>query len=303
MDVGKTRASTPSERRSREKFAQGRAHVRRRPARPGRVGGAAERRLDRDAADAHDRARDAGRLRRDGHGHRGAHGDRARARGRDRRSSTATSRSRSRSAEVDKVKRSEAGMIVEPLTLPPDALVSDALALMEHYHISGVPITDDDGRLVGILTNRDLRFEQRRRAARLGADDARDLVTAPVGTTLARGRAAPPPPPDREAAGRRRRRRAHGPDHGQGHPEAHRVPARDEGPAGPAARRRRGRRRPGRARARAGAGRGRRRRARRRHGARPLARRDRDGRRASRACPATSRSSPATSRPARRPRR
>src|SRR3954451_16488038 len=56
--------------------------------------------------------------------------------------------------EVDKVKRSEAGMIVEPLTLHPDALVSDAVALMERYHISGVPITDPDDRLVGILTNR-----------------------------------------------------------------------------------------------------------------------------------------------------
>ena len=61
-------------------------------------------------------------------------------------------------AEVDKVKRSEAGMIVEPVTLSPDALVGDALALMERYRVSGVPITDDDGRLVGILTNRDLRF-------------------------------------------------------------------------------------------------------------------------------------------------
>src|SRR6266550_5737296 len=61
-------------------------------------------------------------------------------------------------AEVDKVKRSESGMIVEPLTLPREAVVSDALALMARYHISGVPITDDDGRLVGILTNRDLRF-------------------------------------------------------------------------------------------------------------------------------------------------
>src|SRR6058998_2542511 len=62
--------------------------------------------------------------------------------------------------EVDKVKRSESGMIVEPLTLRPDALVSDAIELMERYHISGVPITDRDGKLVGILTNRDLRFEK-----------------------------------------------------------------------------------------------------------------------------------------------
>src|SRR5438105_1650557 len=61
-------------------------------------------------------------------------------------------------AEVDKVKRSESGMIVEPVTLPPEALISDALELMARYHISGVPITDDAGILVGILTNRDLRF-------------------------------------------------------------------------------------------------------------------------------------------------
>ena len=86
--------------------------------------------------------------------------------------------------EVDKVKRSEAGMIVEPVTLPADALVADALALMARYRVSGIPITDARGVLVGILTNRDLSF---------GADElqpvsaymtARDLVTAPVGTTL-----------------------------------------------------------------------------------------------------------------------
>src|SRR5438477_8929471 len=70
-------------------------------------------------------------------------------------------------AEVDKVKRSEAGMIVEPVTLPPDAPVAHALELMERYHISGVPITDDE-RLVGILTNRDLRFHR----------DARQPVSA-----------------------------------------------------------------------------------------------------------------------------
>src|SRR5215203_7540473 len=62
-------------------------------------------------------------------------------------------------AEADKVKRSESGMIVEPVTLRPDARVSDALDLMRRYHISGVPITDGEGVLVGILTNRDLRFE------------------------------------------------------------------------------------------------------------------------------------------------
>jgi IMP dehydrogenase len=86
--------------------------------------------------------------------------------------------------EVDKVKRSEAGMIVEPVTLRPDALVSDAVDLMERYHISGVPITGEDGRLVGILTNRDLRFERNLAQPVSELMTAEGLVTAPVGTTL-----------------------------------------------------------------------------------------------------------------------
>ncbi len=88
-------------------------------------------------------------------------------------------------AEVDKVKRSEAGMIVEPVTLAPDALVSEALDVMERYHISGVPITGDDGRLVGILTNRDLRFEQNLAQPVSALMTSEGLVTAPIGTTLA----------------------------------------------------------------------------------------------------------------------
>jgi IMP dehydrogenase len=88
-------------------------------------------------------------------------------------------------AEVDKVKRSEAGMIVEPVTLPPDALVSDAVALMGRYHISGVPVTDADGRLVGILTNRDLRFEKDHAQPVSALMTSEGLVTAPAGTTLA----------------------------------------------------------------------------------------------------------------------
>jgi IMP dehydrogenase len=87
-------------------------------------------------------------------------------------------------AEVDKVKRSEAGMIVEPVTLPPDALVREALALMAHYKVSGVPITDARGVLVGILTNRDLRFETDVEQPVSALMTSRDLVTAPVGTTL-----------------------------------------------------------------------------------------------------------------------
>jgi IMP dehydrogenase len=88
-------------------------------------------------------------------------------------------------AEIDKVKRSESGMIVEPVTLPPDALVRAALELMERYKVSGVPITDDDGVLVGILTNRDLRFETDVEQPVSALMTSRNLVTAPVGTTLA----------------------------------------------------------------------------------------------------------------------
>jgi IMP dehydrogenase len=87
-------------------------------------------------------------------------------------------------AEVDKVKRSESGMIVEPLTLSPLALVADAVELMERYHVSGVPVTDETGRLVGILTNRDLRFERNLAQPVSELMTARNLVTAPVGTTL-----------------------------------------------------------------------------------------------------------------------
>jgi IMP dehydrogenase len=87
-------------------------------------------------------------------------------------------------AEVDKVKRSESGMIVEPVTLGPDDLLSDAHAVMERFHISGVPITDESGRLVGILTNRDLRFEDRLDQPIRHYMTSENLITVPVGTTL-----------------------------------------------------------------------------------------------------------------------
>jgi IMP dehydrogenase len=86
--------------------------------------------------------------------------------------------------EVDKVKRSQSGMIVEPVTLPPDALVTDALAVMERYHISGVPITDANGRLVGLLTNRDLRFIDQVHQPIASVMRQPPLITAPLGTTL-----------------------------------------------------------------------------------------------------------------------
>ena len=87
-------------------------------------------------------------------------------------------------AEIDKVKRSESGMIVEPVTVGPDQPVGDALELMATYHISGVPIVDDGGRLVGILTNRDLRFESDTAQPVSALMTSRNLVTAPIGTTL-----------------------------------------------------------------------------------------------------------------------
>jgi IMP dehydrogenase len=86
--------------------------------------------------------------------------------------------------EVDKVKRSESGMIVEPVTLPADAPVREALAVMERYHISGVPITDDVGHLVGILTNRDLRFVEDVEQPVSAVMTSEHLITAPAGTTL-----------------------------------------------------------------------------------------------------------------------
>jgi len=91
--------------------------------------------------------------------------------------------------EVDKVKRSESGMIVDPVTIRPDARIGEALELMSRYKISGVPVTDDGGRLVGILTNRDLRFEENleRRVRELMTRE--DLVTVPPGTTLEQAKA------------------------------------------------------------------------------------------------------------------
>src|ERR1700757_2163108 len=86
--------------------------------------------------------------------------------------------------EVDKVKRSESGMIVDPVTMSPDAKVSAALEVMKKYKISGVPITLKDGKLVGILTNRDLRFETRFDIPISKVMTKENLITVPVGTTL-----------------------------------------------------------------------------------------------------------------------
>jgi IMP dehydrogenase len=86
-------------------------------------------------------------------------------------------------AEVDKVKRSESGMITDPLSLPPDKTLTDALNLMHQYHISGIPIVEGS-RLVGILTNRDIRFETDMSQPIRNVMTKDNLVTAAVGTTL-----------------------------------------------------------------------------------------------------------------------
>jgi IMP dehydrogenase len=92
--------------------------------------------------------------------------------------------------EVDKVKRSESGMIVDPITLPPDAPLMEAEAIMSRYHISGVPIVDEDGRAVGILTNRDVRFvDDQSLPVKELMTPAAQLISAPLGTTLVEAQA------------------------------------------------------------------------------------------------------------------
>jgi len=92
--------------------------------------------------------------------------------------------------EVDKVKRSESGMIVDPVTIPADRPVSEALGVMERFKISGVPVVDEDGHLVGIITNRDLRFETRFDIpVHEVMTKQPNLVTVPVGTTLEQAKA------------------------------------------------------------------------------------------------------------------
>jgi len=86
--------------------------------------------------------------------------------------------------EVDKVKRSESGMIVDPITMRPQQKISEALDVMARYRISGVPVTDREGKLLGILTNRDLRFETRIDQPISERMTRTNLVTVPEGTTL-----------------------------------------------------------------------------------------------------------------------
>src|SRR5690554_1608653 len=86
-------------------------------------------------------------------------------------------------SEVDKVKRSEHGVITDPISLSPEHFITDALEMMAKYHISGIPITEN-GKLVGIITNRDLRFETNYKKPIKDAMTKDRLITAPMGTTL-----------------------------------------------------------------------------------------------------------------------
>ena len=90
----------------------------------------------------------------------------------------------SQAAEVDKVKRSESGMIMDPITLTSDKTIADALLLMQQYKISGIPIINGDNKLIGILTNRDLRFEPDETQLVSDIMTKDNLVIAPVGTDL-----------------------------------------------------------------------------------------------------------------------
>ena len=91
-------------------------------------------------------------------------------------------------AEVEKVKKSESGMIVSPITMRPEQKLSDAVEMMKRFHISGLPVVDPSGKLVGILTNRDLRFEtnltQKIADVMTQSRDGKKLITAKEGTTL-----------------------------------------------------------------------------------------------------------------------
>ena len=140
-------------------------------------------------------------------------------------------------AEVDKVKRSESGMIVDPITMSPGQRIYEALEVMQRYRISGVPITRE-GKAVGILTNRDLRFVKDTSAEISTVMTREGLVTVPPGTTMERARELLHKHRIEkllvvDAAGDLR-----GPHHDQGHREERAFPACVEGRDGPAALRR-----------------------------------------------------------------
>ena len=179
---------------------------------------------------------------------------------------------------VDRVKRSESGMITDPITTTPDATIEEVDELCAKYRISGLPVVDDDGRLVGIVTNRDMRFVsgfERQTTLVKDVMTTEGLITAQVGIGANDVIATLRQAPRREAPAHRRRRQARRPHHDQGLRQEREVPARHQGRAGPPARRRRDRLLRRRVAARRGAARRGRRRPRRRHRQRPVRRRHR----------------------------
>ena len=93
-------------------------------------------------------------------------------------------------SEIDKVKRSESGMITDPITLQPDATLRQAFDVMERYHIGGIPITEPDGKLVGMLTNRDVKYQTELDRSVSEVMTSENLTTAPLGTTLTQAKVA-----------------------------------------------------------------------------------------------------------------
>ena len=133
---------------------------------------------------------------------------------------------------VDRVKRSESGMIVDPITMSPTNKIHEALALMERYRISGVPITED-GKLVGILTNRDLRFETRLHLPIADVMTKEKLVTVSVGTTLEEAEALLQKHRIEKLLVVGRRLYSQGPHHRQRHPKEARLSQRRQGRSWP----------------------------------------------------------------------
>ena len=137
-------------------------------------------------------------------------------------------------------------MVTNPVTCAPDDTLREVDALCARYRISGVPVVDADGMLVGIVTNRDMRFVTDQTRLVRDVMTPMPLVTAPVGVSNDGRAGAAAPAQGGEAAAGRRRRPAARADHRQGLRQERAVPARHQGPGRPAAGRRRGRRRRGR---------------------------------------------------------
>ena len=180
-------------------------------------------------------------FRRHGHRHRGQPGHRhgpGRRHGGDPQSNLGDEE---QAEHVRRVKRYESGMVVNPVTIGPDATLAEALSLMERHHISGVPVVENvdakgAGKLVGILTNRDVRFaaDPRQKISELMTKER--LVTVREGVQARRGQAPAAPVPDREAAGGGRGLSLRRADHRQGYREGPEIPQCQQGREGPPAR-------------------------------------------------------------------